>query len=65
MIITIDRIENNIIVAELPDGQFIDFPGKLFPDANEGDVYTIKKDVAETDIRRKRINEKMNKLFVD
>ena len=63
--ITIDRIENGVAVAELPNGQMINVPGALFPDAAEGDVYTIEKDAAEAEIRRKRINEKMNRLFVD
>ena len=65
MKITIDRIENNIAVVELPDGQIIDLPIALFPDAAESDVYTIEKDKNETETRRKRIEDKMNRLFVD
>lgn len=65
MKITIDRIENGIIVAELPMGKTVDLPGELFPGASEGDIYTVEKDVADITATKKRINEKMNKLFVD
>jgi hypothetical protein len=63
--ITIDRIEEDFVVAELPDGQTINIPYALFPDAAEGDVYFIEKDESETDARQERITEKMNRLFSD
>ena len=44
MKITIDRIEGEIVVCELPDMQFINLPTCLFDDPKEGDVYTIEKD---------------------
>ena len=65
MKITIDRIENGVAVIELPDGKIIDVPSALFPGAAESDVYTIEKDKTETEARRKRIDDKMNRLFVD
>lgn len=65
MKVTIDRIENGVAVIELPNGQTVNVPGVLFPGAAEGDVCTIEKDTEETESRRKRINEKMNRLFVD
>lgn len=47
MKITIDRIEGDIAVCELPDMQMIDLPICLFDDPKEGDVYSIEKDDAE------------------
>lgn len=65
MKITVDRIEGDMIVAELPTGQTVDIPRTLMPDAAEGDVFSIEKDQADADGRRKRIEGKMNNLFVD
>ena len=65
MKIVIERIENDILVAELPNGQFVNVPFALIPDAIEGDVYLVEKDTTETEERRARINRKMNSLFVD
>jgi len=65
MKMTIDRIENGVVVAELPNGQTVNFPGSLFPGAAEGDVYTIEKDTSEAGERRKRIDDKMGRLFED
>ncbi|MCI8610828.1 MAG: DUF3006 domain-containing protein [Clostridiales bacterium] len=65
MKITIDRIENDVIAIELPDGKMIDIPCHLFPDAAEGDVYSIEKDSAAGDSRRCRVEDKMRRLFKD
>lgn len=65
MRVVIDRIENDRAVVELPDGQMMQLPAALFPHAAEGDVYTIEKDPSETDERRRRIENKMSKLFWD
>ncbi len=65
MKITIDRIENDRFVIELPDGQVLDVPRALFSDASEGDIYRIEKDEVETEVCCKRIQAKMNRLFKD
>lgn len=65
MKIIIDRIENDFVVVELPNGKTLDIPCSLLPDATEGDVYSIDKDSSETDDRTKRIKGKMNNLFVE
>jgi len=65
MKITIDRIENGIAVVELLDGQTVNMPCALFPEASEGDVYSIEKNTAETEAAKKRIEGKMNRLFVN
>ncbi len=65
MKITIDRIENDVATMELPDGKIIDVPRLLFPDAVEGDVYSIEKDSAAGHVRHCRVEEKMRRLFKD
>ena len=65
MRVVIDRIENDRAVVELPDGQTMQLPAALFPHAAEGDVYTIEKDPSETEERRRRIENKMESLFLD
>ncbi len=65
MKITIDRIEKGFVIAELPGGQAVDIPRVVFPDAVEGDIYSIEKDCTERDARRSRIDDKMNRLFED
>lgn len=63
MVITIDRVEKDMLVVELADGQMIDVPRALIPDAQEGWVYNIEKNESEIQTRTQRIEEKMNKLF--
>lgn len=63
MVITIDRIEKDTLVIELADGQMIDVPRALIPDAQEGFIYDIKKIDLEMGNRKQRIERKMNKLF--
>lgn len=63
MKLTIDRIEHDIVMAELPNGQIVSLPLLMFPDAMEGDIYCIEKEEQEIEERRKRINDKMSKLL--
>ena len=65
MKITVDRIEGAFIVAELPGGETVNLPLALLPDAAEGDVYSVDKDTAEAEARKKRISEKMARVFGD
>lgn len=63
MVITIDRIEKDTLVLELADGELIEVPRSLIPDAQEGFIYDIKKNELETQTRAQRIKEKINNLF--
>lgn len=69
--IIIDRIEGSIAVCEQPDKTFIDIPlSKLPKGIREGSVLLNKNgswkiDAEEQDERNKRIEKKMNSLFVD
>ena len=41
MRLIVDRIEENFIVAEMPDQRMVNIPKVLAPDAKEGDVIRL------------------------
>ncbi len=49
-------------MVELEDMTNVDIPRAVAPDANEGDVLDITVNDGETEARRLRIKEKMNRL---
>lgn len=49
MKITIDRFEGDFAVAELSDGSFANLPRVFVPDAREGDIINIEKDIEATE----------------
>ncbi|MBQ8391279.1 MAG: DUF3006 domain-containing protein [Clostridia bacterium] len=64
----VDRFEEDFVVLEEETGGSINIKRELLPDANRGDVLTEENgafiiDEQETLERKKRISEKMNKLF--
>lgn len=60
----IDRIENNIAVCELENGEMIDIKISALPDGTgEGDVINISVDKAEAENRKEKIDKLMNNLF--
>ena len=64
----VDRFEEDFVVLEKDTGGSINIKRELLPDANRGDVLTEENgvfiiDEQETLERKKRISEKMNKLF--
>ena len=62
----IDRFEGNYAVIELENGSFENMPRTLLPaNAKEGDCIIISIDNNTTAERAKRIENKMNKLFLD
>lgn len=66
MKIIIDRFEGDFVIVELEDKELVDFPRILLPEeAKEGDVLSITIDEDETEIRRKRIQDKFDSLFSD
>ncbi len=61
---TIDRFEGGFAVVESENGLFLNIPRELLPeDSAEGDVFSLTKNVTETEIRKKRIESLMNDLF--
>mgnify|MGYP000767508142 FL=1 len=60
----IDRIENNIAVCELENGEMLDVKISALPKGiKEGDVITLSVDKIETNERKERIDKLMNSLF--
>lgn len=64
----IDRFEGDFAVLEKEDGGTIDVKKTFLEGASEGDVVIFENgefiiDVQETHRRRKKIEEKMRKLF--
>lgn len=63
MKITIDRIEENIVCAELPDGTMCNVPIAIFGECREGDIFNIEKDSDAMEIQKEKIDALMNELF--
>jgi len=66
--ITIDRFEGNFAICETEGNQMIDIPASIFPSgASEGNIYEVgfTELKPEEEEHRKRINEKVNKLWLD
>lgn len=64
----IDRFENGVAVLELEDKTTLPFPAAALPHgAREGDVLQITAEIdrAETESRRRKIEKRMNGLFLD
>ena len=62
MKVTIDRREEDLLVAILPGGECISFDKKLCPEAKEGDVIVIEVSKEDTEDKKKSIEEKLNRL---
>lgn len=62
--IIIDRFENGFAVCEIDGEKTENLPRCFLPaGAREGDVLTILVDEGETRARKKRIEEKLKKLW--
>ncbi len=60
----IDRIENDIAVCELENGEMLDVKISALPKGiKEGDVIKLSVDETETNERKERIDKLMNSLF--
>ena len=60
----IDRFEGDMAVLELDNGETLDVPAKILPPhAKEGDCIFIGIDSDATTERKKRIKDKLDKLF--
>lgn len=64
MKIVIDRIEGELAVCELPNGTMANLPLSLFENAEEGDVYEIKKDTCEREARTSRARALFERLKI-
>src|SRR5699024_10597249 len=61
---TIDRFEGNLVVVELENREMINISREILPpDSKEGDILSIEINKAETEKRKKRIQDKFNNLL--
>lgn len=65
MKVIIDRFDGEYAKVEIEEGNFVDIPKILLPNAKEGDIIKIEIDKEGTEERRKYIQELMNKVFED
>lgn len=64
MKVIIDRIEGDLAVLELENGEFINVDIRILPsNAMEGSIITISCDENETDKKRTEVKQKMNAIF--
>lgn len=62
MRVIIDRFEGDFAVVEMEDMTFADVPKSLFPDAAEGAVYDITRNVTEEKKRATKIRNLFDEL---
>lgn len=63
---TIDRFEEEFAIVELENGEIIEIPRSILPmEAKEGDIVSIAVEKTETEERKKRIQNKFDRLFCD
>ena len=65
MNVTIDRFEGDFAIVLFEDGTSCSVARKLFADAKEGDVFSIRKDTQKTDAQRKKAKALVDSLFHD
>ena len=65
MKVIVDRIEGEYLVVEITNGNFVNIPRILVPNAKENDVISINIDYNETEKRKKEIQTLMNNVFED
>lgn len=63
MLVTIDRFEGNFAVVETEDGQMVNMPSVLVPNAKEGDCIKIEIDREKTLSQKEEIKNLMDSLF--
>ena len=62
----IDRIEEDIAVVEISEGNMLDIPLSALPEGvKEGDVITLGINCGSRQAREERINDLMDSLFAD
>jgi len=63
MKLTIDRIYGEIAVVIADDGKTFDVPTGILSDAKEGNIYDIRLDSDEMNLRAKRIEKLSGELW--
>lgn len=61
---TIDRFEEEFAIVELENREMVEIPKAILPiEAKEGDIINISVEERETEDRKKRIQDKFDRLF--
>lgn len=63
MKITVDRIENNIVVFQTEDGKSFEISKDIFPTLKEGDIITAFVDKSATESKKNEVNARLQNLF--
>ncbi len=63
MQITVDRIEENIIVFVTQDGKTFEISKDIFPTLKEGDIISANVDVSATQVKKQELNTRLQNLF--
>lgn len=65
MEVIVNRIEGNYLILELENGNVIDVPKELIPEAKEGDIVNITIDKEKTKRKKEEIENLINSVFED
>lgn len=63
MQITVDRIENGVIVFVTQEGKTFTVSQDVFPTLSEGDIISAGVDTLATDIKKQEFNTRLQNLF--
>lgn len=63
MRIIINRMEREITVCELENGELLQVPSRIFPNVSEGDVIDIKVNQELTEKMKKQNSGRLRSLF--
>ena len=63
MRIIINRMEREIAVCELGNGELLQVPSRIFPNVSEGDVIDIKVNQELTEKMKKQNSGRLRSLF--
>ena len=63
MRIIINRMEREIAVCELENGELLQVPSRIFPNVSEGDVIDIKVNQELTEKMKKQNSGRLRSLF--
>lgn len=63
MEVIVNRIEGDYLVLELKNGNIVDVPSELIPEAKEGDIITISINKEKTNKRKDEIQDLVDYIF--
>lgn len=63
MEVIVNRIEGDYLVLELENGNIVDVPSELIPEAKEGDIITISINKEKTNKRKDEMQDLVDYIF--